>query len=305
MKDSVLFLPLYNTKSDETSPHLHFTKTKKIAKVTPAFLKVVEGNEDETWFKMQVWILQFLIRDFKESDGAIIDTHDLEVSKTRLVQEDGWDTDTKHVRFVPFSTLCLNAISQRYLEETSSHLIGKLKSFVVARTSFVKHVKNPLKWTSTVESAWHDLQGGIKRFDPEVLAALELVLDIYNSGDHQWGQWATSFYEQHNDHTFTVTVAEVLQSVIDRHGLHYAVSVSHSSSPHSAGKHLRDLTPAVHMIEEFVVKVCASCGKQFKPKAAQHKMCDGCFSQCDKKTPKLSSVDTSVTMTPADQETFK
>jgi hypothetical protein len=53
---------------------------------------MVEGNEDETWFKMQVWMLRFLIRDFKESDGAIIDAH-----------------------------------SKRYLEQTSSHLIGKLK----------------------------------------------------------------------------------------------------------------------------------------------------------------------------------
>ena len=45
-------------------------------------------------------------------------------------------------------------------------------------------------------------------FDPEALAALELVLDVYNSGDPQWAQWATSFCEQHNDHAFTV--AEVL-----------------------------------------------------------------------------------------------
>jgi hypothetical protein len=132
--------------------------------------------------------------------------------------------------------------------------------------SFGKHVKNPLKWTSVVEAAWHDLQGRIKRFDPEALAALELVLDVYNSGDPQWAQWATSFYEQHNDRAFTV--AEVLQSVIDRHDLHSAVSAAH--------------TPA-----------------------AQHKMCDGCFSRCDKKAPKLSPADTSVTMTPAAQESFK
>ena len=59
-------------------------------------------------------------------------------------------------------------------------------------------------------------------FDPEALAALELVLDVYNSGDPQWAQWATSFCEQHNDRAFTV--AEVLQSVINRHGLHSAVS---------------------------------------------------------------------------------
>jgi hypothetical protein len=48
--------------------------------------------------------------------------------------------------------------------------------------------EEPLKWTSVVEAAWHDLQGVIKRFDPEALATLELVLDIYNSGDHQWGK---------------------------------------------------------------------------------------------------------------------
>jgi hypothetical protein len=99
------------------------------------------------------------------------------MKETRLVQEDGWVTNTKHVRFAPFATICLHAIRKRYLEQTSSHLIGKLKSFVVARMSFGKHVKNQLKWTSVVEAAWHDLQGGIKRFDPEALADLELVLD--------------------------------------------------------------------------------------------------------------------------------
>jgi hypothetical protein len=40
------------------------------------------------------------------------------------------------------------------------------------------------------------------------LDALKLVLDVYDSGDPQWDQWATSFYEQHNDRAFTV--AEVL-----------------------------------------------------------------------------------------------
>jgi hypothetical protein len=74
---------------------------------------------------------------------------------------------------------------------------------------------------------------------------------------------------------------------------------------HSTGKHLRDHTAAVNMIEELIVKACVSCGKHFKPKDAQHKMCDGWFSRSDKKSPKLSSADTSVTMTPAAQERFK
>ena len=58
------------------------------------------------------------------------------------------------------------------------------------------------------------------------------------------------------------------------------------------------------MVEEFISKLCASCGKQFKPKAAQYKMCDGCFGRRDKKAPRLSSADTSVTMTPAAKESF-
>lgn len=74
-----------------------------------------------------------------------------------------------HVAFAPFATACFHSICTRYLEQTSSHLIGKLKSFVMARMSFGKHVNNPLKWTSTVESSWHELQGAIKRFDPEAL----------------------------------------------------------------------------------------------------------------------------------------
>ena len=65
----------------------------------------------------------------------------------------GWDADAKHVRFALFASICFHAISKRYLEQTSSHLIGKFKSFVMGRMSFNKHVKNPLKWTSVVESA--------------------------------------------------------------------------------------------------------------------------------------------------------
>jgi hypothetical protein len=68
-------------------------------------------------------------------------------------KNDGWDTDAKHVRFDLFASICFHTISNRYLEQTSSHLIGKFKSFVMARMSFNKHVKNPLKWTSVVESA--------------------------------------------------------------------------------------------------------------------------------------------------------
>jgi len=42
---------------------------------------MVEDNNEDEWFKMQVWLLQYLIYHFKESDSDIIDTHDPEVFK--------------------------------------------------------------------------------------------------------------------------------------------------------------------------------------------------------------------------------
>ena len=52
---------------------------------------------------MQVWMLQYLIHDFKESDGAIIDAHDPEAFKTRLLNED-WESDS-NVRSVGYCWL--------------------------------------------------------------------------------------------------------------------------------------------------------------------------------------------------------
>ena len=89
---------------------------------------MVQDNYEDEWFKIQVWLLQYLIRDFKESDSVIIDAHDPEVLKLCLVQNDGWDTDDKHVRFVPFTTICFHVIIKRYLEQTSSHLISSASS---------------------------------------------------------------------------------------------------------------------------------------------------------------------------------
>ena len=77
----------FRTKPGKTSPMLHFARAKKIAKVAPAFFKMVQENDEDEWFKMQVWLLQYLVRDFKQSDSAIIDAHDPEVFKLRLVQK--------------------------------------------------------------------------------------------------------------------------------------------------------------------------------------------------------------------------
>jgi len=184
--------------------------------------------------------------------------------------------------------------------------------------SFVKHVTNTLKWTtlkrtsrscsSQVKAAPHDLQAGIKRLDPKPLVAgIVDIEDLFRRGP-QWrtpvAPWATSFYEQHSGpclyHCRSLAVGRRSSSP-SLCCLHYAASAVHSSSSHSSGKHSRDLTPAVNMIEEFLNKGCASCGKSFNPKVAQK--CDACVDRCDKEAPKLSSTDTEITMTPAAQET--
>ena len=59
-KGSVLFLLFYNTKPGDIPPYLHFARAKKIADVTPAFLKMVNGNEDETWLKCRCVCFSFL-----------------------------------------------------------------------------------------------------------------------------------------------------------------------------------------------------------------------------------------------------
>jgi hypothetical protein len=69
--------------------------------------------------------------------------------------------------------------------------------------------------TSVVETAqWHDLQGAIKCLGFGCAGACSRCLH--------------SFYydEQHSDPVFTIS--EVMQSVNDRHDLHFAVSTSHS-----------------------------------------------------------------------------
>ncbi len=85
------------TKAGAPPPSLHFAKKGKIAKVAPAFY-----------------------------------VHDPEVFKTLLLDE-GWEPNSNHVVFAPFVTTCFHIIFTRYLEQTSAHLIDKLKSFVIAR----------------------------------------------------------------------------------------------------------------------------------------------------------------------------
>ena len=80
--------PLAITKaSGATPPSLHFANRIKIDKVSPEFFQMVQDNDEEPWFKMQVWVLHFLIRDFKEFDGAIVDDHEPKVFKACLLED--------------------------------------------------------------------------------------------------------------------------------------------------------------------------------------------------------------------------
>ncbi len=67
---------------------------------------------------------QYLSRDFKESDGAIIDAHDPEVFKTRLLNE-GWVSDFNHVAFAPFATADFNHVAFAPFTTAGFHIICK------------------------------------------------------------------------------------------------------------------------------------------------------------------------------------
>ena len=78
-------------------------------------------------------------------------------SRSLLISTRWYKTTTKRLGswcsfgcFSSSSGISSHVISKRYLEQTSYHLMGKLKSFVLAHMFFVKNVKNPLKWTNQV-----------------------------------------------------------------------------------------------------------------------------------------------------------
>ena len=95
---------------------------------------------------MRVWLLQYLSRDTSRCPIVPSLMHMILKFSSCV-----WSKMLAGTALL--TTKCSHAISKRYLEQTSSHLIGKLKSFVMTRMSFNKHVKNSLKWTSVVESA--------------------------------------------------------------------------------------------------------------------------------------------------------
>ena len=91
--------------------------------------------------------------------------------KTRIIMTVDDDTTTSDNIKVPKFDHSNKTVSRdvRFKAYVQSFKCAAIAKFVMARLSFGKHVNNPLKWTITVESSWHELQGAIKRFDPEAL----------------------------------------------------------------------------------------------------------------------------------------
>ena len=57
-----------------------------------------------------------ILLTIEEGRNNLGKSHDLEVFKLCLVQNDGWNADAKHVRFDLFASICFHAISNHYLE---------------------------------------------------------------------------------------------------------------------------------------------------------------------------------------------
>jgi hypothetical protein len=62
----------------------------------------------------------------------------------RSLSNEGWVSDFNHVAFAPFATAGFHIIWKRYLYQTSSHLIGKLRSFVEVNLQDSSSAPHPL-----------------------------------------------------------------------------------------------------------------------------------------------------------------
>ena len=68
----------------------------KIAKVAPAFYKMVQDDDVEVWFKiqMQVWMLQYLIRDSRSPTVPSLMHMTLKFSRRACLTRAGYRTST-------------------------------------------------------------------------------------------------------------------------------------------------------------------------------------------------------------------
>ena len=180
--------------------------------------------------------------------------------------------------WLPFGYMCLHNFAAKHIDTGVTDAITKHDAYVASKTFTPSNIT---KWVSSVEHAWAGWRNTVT--DPEHMAAVELVREIFSSDNEDWKTWVYSFVTQQGDKPNTV--AYLLEKVVNQDKLLNAGGTKKKATALLAGHGITRPT--------FKPKGCKK-GKQKKRCATKdckkivkvhfHKFCDACFSSRKEKS---------------------
>ena len=228
------------------------------------------------WFKVQSDMMFILHRSFHEHDAVIVDSHDFLILQTKYKvlhdsssapfdHEDAVDGDcTYKFRWLPFGSMCLHAIGLRYQLTGVTDCIAKVYEFDVARNAFTPD--NVRSWTEMLEEKWKLVKAIVEKYDPDYLAAMQILINIGRSGTENWKAWSTQFSRSKGSTQFTV--AELLADVL-QHDLLLRTQKSTESQ----------LLGNAHAASIVTHEICDTKDCTKKVKKPHHKFCPSCYQK--------------------------
>ena len=233
------------------------------------------------WFKVQSDLMFILHRSFHDHDAVIVDSHDFLVLQAKYKvlldsrsapfdhkdADDAEDYDcTYKFRWLPFGSMCLYAIGLRYQLTGVTDCIAKVYEFDVARNAFSPD--NVRSWTEMLEEKWKLVKAIVEKYDPDYLAAMQILINIGRSGTENWKAWSTQFSRSKGSTQFTV--AELLADVLQHDLLLRTQKQTESQILGNAHAHAASIVS---------LPVCETDSCTKKVRLSHHKFCPSCFKK--------------------------
>ena len=182
-----------------------------------------DQKEVHKWTKVQAEILNILLHNFRDHDKVILDAHaQANMQKEYAEKYQQLPDYSRHKRayirkicWLPYGTLCFDAIRSRYADGGAHDAISKIIEFDTAKIFTPTKV---LPWTEVVEMSWRDVNKIVEEHSPSYLAAMQLLMHIQNTNDESWKQFAVQFKSTKKNKPFTV---DALPAARGSKGLEY------------------------------------------------------------------------------------
>ena len=232
-----------------------------------------DDGQISKWFKVQSDLMFILHHSFKDHDAVVLDAYDfvtmqteykalLDTMSTPFDKQAHWDDNLGKFKWLPFGSMCLHAIGDRYQLQGVTDCISKVSEFDVVRNNF--SARSVLSWKEQVEQKWKLVKSIVEKYDPDYLAAMQVLLVIGRSEDEDWRRWATQYSLRKGTTSFTVT--ELLDSVLQQH-------------QHLQASKRTDTTLQGAQANAGVTKVCAESGCSNHVRMPHHSTCPSCFKK--------------------------